>query len=83
MVWECHLLGGAGLLGYSSIGNEGMESSLPSGIGPYGNVGQAGLPLDVISPLGVEAGQRLRTQKDAESLRDATNIVLPTPCKFL
>ena len=51
---------------------------LPPGMGPYGNVGPTGLPLDVLSPLGVEAGQRLRTQKDAESLRDATNIVLPT-----
>ena len=75
--------GAAGLLGYSSIGNEGMGGvPLPPGMGPYGNVGPAGLPLDVLSPLGVEAGQRLRTQKDAESLRDATNIVLPTLRKF-
>ena len=75
--------GAAGLLGYSSIGNEGMGGvPLPPGIGPYGNVGPAGLPLDVLSPLGIEAGQRLRTQKDAESLRDATNIVLPTLRKF-
>ena len=75
--------GDAGLLGYSSIGNEGMGGvPLPPGMGPYGNVGPAGLPLDVLSPLGVEAGQRLRTQKDAESLRDATNIVLPTLRKF-
>ena len=75
--------GAAGLLGYSSIGNEGLGGGpLPPGMGPYGNVGPAGLPLDVLSPLGVEAGQRLRTQKDAESLRDATNIVLPTLRKF-
>ena len=75
--------GAAGLLGYSSIGNEGMGGvPLPPGMGPYGNVGPAGLPLDVLSPLGVEAVQRLRTQKDAESLRDATNIVLPTLRKF-
>ena len=75
--------GAAGLLGYSSIGNEGMGGvPLPPGMGPYGYVGPAGLPLDVLSPLGVEAGQRLRTQKDAESLRDATNIVLPTLRKF-
>ena len=40
------------------------------------------MPLDVLSPLGLEAGRRLRTQKDAESLRDATNIVLPTLRKF-
>ena len=75
--------GAAGLAGYGTIGNEGMGGvPLPPGMGPYGNVGPAGLPLDVLSPLGVEAGQRLRTQKDAESLRDATNIVLPTLRKF-
>ena len=75
--------GAAGLLGYKTIGNEGMGGvPLPLGMGPYGNVGPAGLPLDVLSQLGVEAGQRLRTQKDAESLRDATNIVLPTLRKF-
>jgi len=75
--------GAAGLLGYNTIGNEGMGGvPLPPGMGPYGNVGPTGLPLDVLSPLGVEAGQRLRTQKDAESLRDATNIVLPTLRKF-
>ena len=75
--------GAAGLVGYNTIGNEGMGGvPLPPGMGPYGNVGPTGLPLDVLSPLGVEAGQRLRTQKDAESLRDATNIVLPTLRKF-
>ena len=75
--------GAAGLLGYKTIGNEGMGGvPLPPGLGPYGNIGPTGLPLDVLSPLGVEAGQRLRTQKDAESLRDATNIVLPTLRKF-
>ena len=51
-------------------------------MGPYGNVSPTGGPLDVISPLGLDAGRRLRTQKDAESLRDATNIVLPTIRKF-
>jgi len=75
--------GTVGLAGYGTIGNEGMGGvPLPPGMGPYGNIGPAGLPLDVLSPLGVEAGQRLRTQKDAESLRDATNIVLPTLRKF-
>ena len=75
--------GAAGLLGYNTIGNEGIGGvPLPPGMGPYGNIGPTGLPLDVLSPLGVEAGQRLRTQKDAESLRDATNIVLPTLRKF-
>ena len=55
---------------------------VPPGMGPYGNIGPSGYPLDVLSPLGLDAGRRLRTQKDAESLRDATNIVLPTIRKF-
>ena len=75
--------GAAGLAGYGTIGNEGMGGvPLPPGMGPYGNVSPTGGPLDVISPLGLDAGRRLRTQKDAEALRDATNIVLPTLRKF-
>ena len=75
--------GVAGLAGYGTIGNEGMGGTpLPPGMGPYGNVGPTGLPLDVLNPIGLDAGRRLRTQKDAESLRDATNIVLPTLRKF-
>ena len=75
--------GAAGLLGYNTIGNEGIGGvPLPPGMGPYGNIGPSGLPLDVLSPLGLDAGRRLRTQKDAEALRDATNIVLPTVRKY-
>ena len=75
--------GAAGLIGYNTIGNEGMGGfPLPPGVGPYGMIGPSGYPLDVLSPLGLDAGRRLRTQKDAEALRDATNIVLPTIRKF-
>ena len=75
--------GAAGLAGYGAIGNEGLGGvAVPPGMGRFGNVGPSGLPLDVLSPLGLDAGMRLRTQKDAESLRDATNIVLPTLRKF-
>ena len=41
-----------------------------------------GDPLSVLSPLGLDAGRRLRSVKDAETLRDATNILLPTVRKF-
>ena len=75
--------GAAGLLGYGAIGNEGLGGvPLPPGVGPYGTIGPTGLPLDVISPAGLDAGRRLRTVKDAEALRDAQNIVLPTVRKF-
>ena len=75
--------GGAGLLGYGSVRGEPMGGMpLPMGMGPYGNIGPTGLPLDVLSPLGIDAGRRLRTIKDAEALRDAQNIVLPTIRKF-
>ena len=57
-------------------------SALPMGVGPYGNVGPTGSPLDVLNPLGLDAGRRTRTVKDAEALRDAQNIVLPTVRKF-
>ena len=72
-----------GLAGYGLTGGEGMGgAALPPGMGPFGNVSPTGNPLDVLSPVGLEAGRRTRTVKDAEALRDAQNIVLPTVRKF-
>ena len=43
--------------------------TVPLGMGGYGTVNPTGLPLDVLNPLGLDAGRRLRTVKDAEALR--------------
>ena len=75
--------GAASLAGYGTVGGEGMGgSALPPGMGQFGGVSPTGDPLNVLSPLGLDAGRRLRTIKDAEALRDAQNIVLPTVRKF-
>ena len=75
--------GAASLAGYGAVGREGMGgSALPPGMGQFGGVSPTGDPLSVLSPLGLDAGRRLRTIKDAEALRDAQNIVLPTVRKF-
>ena len=74
---------GLSLGGYGTVGGEAMSGRpIPPGMGPYGNIGLQGNPIDVINPLGLDAGRRLRTVKDAEALRDAQNIVLPTVRKF-
>ena len=77
--------GGAGLLGYGSVRGENMAAGgvpLPPGMGQYGGTSPIGDPLSVLSPLGLDAGRRLRTVKDAEALRDAQNILLPTVRKY-
>ena len=79
------LRGGAGLAGYGSVRGENMAAGgvpLPPGMGSYGGISPIGDPLSVISPLGLDAGRRLRTIKDAEALRDAQNILLPTVRKY-
>ena len=80
-------LGAAGLSlgGYGLTGGEGMGAGgtpIPPGMGQFGGVSPMGDPLSVLSPLGLDAGRRLRSVKDAETLRDATNILLPTVRKF-
>ena len=77
--------GALSLGGYGLTGGEGMGAGgtpLPPGMGPYGMISPMGDPLSVLSPLGLDAGRRLRSVKDAETLRDATNILLPTVRKF-
>jgi len=77
--------GAVSLGGYGLTGGEGMGAGgtpLPPGMGPYGMISPMGDPLSVLSPLGLDAGRRLRSVKDAETLRDATNILLPTVRKF-
>ena len=79
------LRGGAGLLGYGATRGENMAvggTPLPPGMGQYGGISPIGDPLNVLSPLGLDAGRRLRTVKDAEALRDAQNILLPTVRKY-
>ena len=79
------LRGAAGLAGYGSVRGENMAAGgvpLPPGMGSYGGISPIGDPLSVISPLGLDAGRRLRTIKDAEALRDAQNILLPTVRKY-
>ena len=55
---------------------------VPMGMDQFGGISPFGDPLQVINPAGLDAGRRLRTIKDAEALRDATNLVLPTVRKF-
>jgi len=72
----------AGGVGTGAAGAGGNVGKAALGLAGYGTVGLQGNPIDVINPLGLDAGRRLRTVKDAEALRDAQNIVLPTVRKF-
>ena len=74
--------GAAGLVGYGSVAGEPMMGSPVPPVSGYGVVPPMGDALDVLSPTGLDAGRRLRTIKDAEALRDAQNIILPTVRKY-
>ena len=74
--------GTAGLVGYGSVSGEPMMGSPLPPVSGYGVVPPMGDALDVLSPTGLDAGRRLRTIKDAEALRDAQNIILPTVRKY-
>lgn len=79
---------GAGIIGYNSVTGEPMYgagvpgSALPPGMGQFGGINPYGSPIDVLNPAGLDAGRRLRMQKDAEAQRDAMNVLLPTLRKF-
>ena len=64
--------GGAYIGGGGAVPNVGQFG----GVDPYGN------PIDVLNPAGLDAGRRLRMQKDAEAQRDAMNVLLPTLRKY-
>ena len=59
---------------------------LPPGMGQYGGTSPIGDPLSVLSPLGLDAGRRLRTVKDAEAftkkLYDEEQVIV-LPGKYL
>jgi len=77
--------GAASLAGYGTVGGEGMAAGgtpLPPGMTQYGGIAPLGDPLGVLNPLGLDAGRRIRSIKDAETLRDAQNILLPTVRKY-
>lgn len=83
------LLGGAqnkasGIIGYNSVTGEPIVGpAVPQGMTPYGGVAPiGGSPYDVLDPGGAAAARRLSSVKNAEALRDAMNVVLPTERKF-
>ena len=73
----------AGQLGYKTPNGEFVPLGDPAAVGQFGGVPPiGGSPLDVINPAGRDAARRLTQRKDAETLRDNINLVLPTVEKF-
>ena len=73
----------AGQLGYKTPSGEFVPLGDPAAVGQFGGVPPiGGSPLDVINPAGRDAARRLTQRKDAETLRDNINLVLPTVEKF-
>ena len=74
---------GAGQLGYKTPSGEFVPLGDPAAVGQFGGVPPlGGSPLGVINPAGRDAARRLTQRKDAETLRDNINLVLPTVEKF-
>ena len=73
----------AGQLGYKTPSGEFVPLGDPAAVGQFGGVPPiGGSPLDVVNPAGRDAARRLTQRKDAETLRDNINLVLPTVEKF-
>ena len=74
----------AGLFGYKTASGEFVPLGDPSQVGGmFGGVPPiGGSPFDVINLAGRDSARRLGQMKDAETLRDATNVLLPTIEKF-
>tara|TARA_R100001443_G_scaffold80704_1_gene87689 strand:- start:1238 stop:2083 length:846 start_codon:yes stop_codon:yes gene_type:complete len=74
----------AGLFGYKTPSGEFVPLGDPSQVGGmFGGVPQiGGNPLDVVNLAGRDSARRLGQVKDAETLRDTINMVLPTVEKF-
>tara|TARA_R100001443_G_scaffold41154_1_gene54585 strand:- start:710 stop:1498 length:789 start_codon:yes stop_codon:yes gene_type:complete len=74
----------AGLFGYKTPSGEFVPLGDPSQVGGmFGGVPQiGGSPFDVINLAGRDSARRVGQMKDAETLRDATNVLLPTIEKF-
>ena len=73
----------AGTFGYKTPSGEFVALGDPAAVGQFGGVPPiGGSPLDVVNPAGRDAARRLTQRKDAETLRDNINLVLPTVEKF-
>ena len=74
----------SGIIGYNAVTGEPiMGPAVPPGMGQYGGINPLlNNPYDVVNPAGAESARRLMIQKNAEAMRDAMNVTLPTVRKF-
>jgi len=74
----------SGLAGYNAATGEPLGgAAVPPGMTPYGGVAPiGGSPYEVLDPGGAAAARRLSSVKNAEALKDAMNVVLPTQRKY-
>lgn len=65
-----------------SFGYTGAGSALPPGMGQFGGIDPYGNPIDVLNPLGQDAGRRTRMVKDAETQQKVMDMLMPTLRKY-